>query len=96
MVGLAWTSLGGATLMVESIGVSGQKAGGLKLTGHLGDVMSESANIAYSYVQSYPQRGDAAEDQLLPGKHHPPPRSLGATPKDGPSAGVTMASSIIR
>jgi len=92
-VGLAWTELGGATLMVESIGVSGQKGGGLKLTGHLGDVMSESANIAYSYIQHI-LNGDAAKAGYFQEKTihlHVP---SGATPKDGPSAGITMASSI--
>ncbi|MBP7583141.1 MAG: endopeptidase La [Spirochaetes bacterium] len=92
-VGLAWTELGGATLMVESIGVSGQKGGGLKLTGHLGDVMCESANIAYSYIQHI-LNGDAAKAGYFQEKTihlHVP---SGATPKDGPSAGITMASSI--
>ena len=93
-VGLAWTSLGGAALVVESIFIaSGKKSDGLKLTGQLGDVMSESANIAYSYVQNMllddeKMRKKFSENTL---HLHVP---AGATPKDGPSAGITMASSI--
>jgi ATP-dependent Lon protease len=92
-IGLAWTPFGGATLIVESIGVTNKKGGGLKLTGQLGDVMSESANIAYSYVQHLlKDRNEAAKifNNNVIHIHVP----AGATPKDGPSAGITMATSL--
>jgi ATP-dependent Lon protease len=93
VVGLAWTELGGATLVVESICLDGQKGGGLTLTGHMGDVMSESANIAYSYVKhmlsAEPARVECFREKTI--HLHVP---AGATPKDGPSAGITMASSM--
>jgi len=92
-IGLAWTPFGGATLVIESIGVTNRKGGGLKLTGQLGEVMSESANIAYSYVQHLlKDREDAATvfNNNIIHIHVP----AGATPKDGPSAGITMATSL--
>lgn len=92
VTGLAWTSFGGSTLYVESIAI--KEKGVLKLTGQLGDVMSESANIAYSYVKKIAHDFDVPEDYF--DNHsihlHVP---AGATPKDGPSAGITMASSIL-
>jgi ATP-dependent Lon protease len=93
VIGLAWTAYGGATLIIESMGIGSPKKGTLKLTGSLGEVMSESANIAYSYVQHALRADDDARDFFL--QHalhlHIP---AGATPKDGPSAGITMACSI--
>jgi ATP-dependent Lon protease len=92
-IGLAWTPFGGATLVVESIGVTNKKGGGLKITGQLGEVMSESANIAYSYVQHLlKDRDEAAKvfNNNMIHIHVP----AGATPKDGPSAGITMATSL--
>ncbi len=92
-IGLAWTPLGGATLIIESISIFNQKGAGLKLTGQLGEIMSESANIAYSYVQHLLRdRDDAAKifNENLIHIHVP----AGATPKDGPSAGITMATSL--
>ncbi|OHD67817.1 MAG: endopeptidase La [Spirochaetes bacterium RBG_16_49_21] len=92
-VGLAWTPYGGAPLVIESIGVSNKKGGGLKLTGQLGEVMSESANIAYSYVQHLLRDREEAEKMFnnnIVHLHVP----AGATPKDGPSAGITMATSL--
>ncbi len=90
--GLAWTPLGGATLTIESILISGK--GGLKLTGSLGDVMVESANIALSFVRSktgeYKIEGELFENNFI--HLHVP---AGATPKDGPSAGITMASAMM-
>ncbi len=135
MTGLAWTSVGGATLPVESI-VTNHDSAGFKLTGSLGDVMKESANIAYSFMQSHLgwyadlkqlAARDAAEMELLYGPEESeaedtdsndgnngksskkPRQSLnffanktvhlhvpeGAIPKDGPSAGVTMATSLL-
>ena len=112
VTGLAWTSFGGEILFIETLPLKGK--GGFKLTGQLGDVMNESANIAYSYVKkllqedelkavpvkkkkstkkSTPSSEDQAEvkedflDENEVHLHLP----AGATPKDGPSAGITMA-----
>lgn len=94
VTGLAWTQFGGATLVIESIGVDSQKGGGaLKLTGQLGDVMSESANIAFSYIQhvfSHDEKTRKYMNDKMIHLHVP----AGATPKDGPSAGITMAASL--
>ncbi|MFH0976210.1 MAG: endopeptidase La [Spirochaetota bacterium] len=93
VTGLAWTSLGGDTLTIESIGIKSAKAGNLKLTGQLGDVMAESANIAYSYVQHL-LGDDNSKNGYFNSNNihlHVP---AGATPKDGPSAGITMACSL--
>ena len=91
--GLAWTSLGGTTLAVECSRVfSGAR--GLKQTGQLGDVMKESAQIAYSYISSNLKEFDVEEgffDESTIHIHVPE----GATPKDGPSAGITMASALL-
>ncbi len=93
VTGLAWTAMGGATLTIEAARVNTLNRG-FKLTGQLGDVMKESAEIAYSYISSHlktykgdPKFFDAAFVHL-----HVPE---GATPKDGPSAGVTMATALL-
>jgi ATP-dependent Lon protease len=90
--GLAWTELGGAVLDIEAIANPGKE--GFKLTGKLGEVMQESANIAYSYVRHCSAgRGvspDFWEKNLI--HLHVP---AGATPKDGPSAGITLASALL-
>ena len=110
VTGLAWTSFGGEILYIETLPLKGK---GFKLTGQLGDIMNESANLAYSYVRKILQnqlvfnlkkkidlhiqvesekkkRKSTSDDYLA--RHevhlHLP---AGATPKDGPSAGVTMA-----
>lgn len=123
VTGLAWTSFGGDILFVESIPLKGK---GFKLTGQLGEVMGESANLAYSYVKSILQAQIEEEKKKskkvakkvpmknVPSAIQPPPHSVapqnpedatdflatheihlhlpaGATPKDGPSAGITMA-----
>ena len=91
-IGLAWTPLGGATLTIESVLVPGKES--LKLTGSLGDVMAESANIALSYVRSVMPDFNINEKLLernFVHLHVP----AGATPKDGPSAGITMASAML-
>lgn len=89
--GLAWTEAGGDTLQIE-VGIMPGK-GNLVLTGQLGDVMKESAQIALSFVRSKSEELKAAEDYFE--KHdlhvHVPE---GAVPKDGPSAGITMATAI--
>jgi ATP-dependent Lon protease len=91
--GLAWTAMGGATLAIEATRVH-TKNRGFKLTGQLGEVMRESAEIAYSYIASHLKKyeGDLAFfDQAFVHLHVPE----GATPKDGPSAGVTMATALL-
>ncbi len=88
--GLAWTEAGGEVLLIETSKVRGR---GLTLTGQLGDVMKESGQAAMSYVrQRAPELGYA--DLLLRNEIHVHVPA-GATPKDGPSAGVTMATAII-
>ncbi len=87
-LGLAYTSMGGATLYVEANGIKNEK-GGFKLTGQLGEVMKESAQIAFSYVHallSETEHGKYFNNYSI--HLHVP---AGATPKDGPSAGITMA-----
>lgn len=89
VLGLAYTTMGGATLYIEATGINSKNAG-FKQTGQLGDVMKESSEIAYSYVRS--ELADQSEYADYFDTHqihlHVP---AGATPKDGPSAGVTMA-----
>ena len=92
VTGLAWTALGGDTLFIEAIGLPGEKPG-FKQTGQLGAVMVESSEIAYSYVRSLLRKNKECTDffeHSLIHLHVP----AGATPKDGPSAGITMASAI--
>ncbi|MAY34636.1 MAG: endopeptidase La [Spongiibacteraceae bacterium] len=91
--GLAWTAMGGATLGVECSRVHSLNRA-FKLSGQLGDVMKESADIAYSYVIANLEHfgGDPKYfDEATVHLHVPE----GATPKDGPSAGVTMASALL-
>ena len=89
--GLAVTGIGGEVLFIEAAAMDGQK--GLTLTGQLGDVMKESAQIGLSYVRSH-----ATELGIAPGFEekaihvHVP---AGAVPKDGPSAGVTMVTALV-
>lgn len=92
-VGLAWTELGGAILLIEAIEVESGKGPQLKLTGQLGEVMSESANIAFSYVQHYLSGDKESVDFFLKNALHIHVPA-GATPKDGPSAGITMATAL--
>jgi ATP-dependent Lon protease len=91
--GLAWTSLGGATLQIEATAMP-SKGKGFKQTGQLGKVMVESSEIAYSYVMAHLKDYGTREDYF--DKHfvhlHVP---AGATPKDGPSAGVTMTTALL-
>lgn len=92
ITGLAYTSMGGTTLHIESVAIPTGQAG-FKQTGQLGNVMVESSEIAYSYVRSLMQKDkDGAEFFNKNTIHlHVP---AGATPKDGPSAGITMACSL--
>ncbi len=93
VTGLAWTSMGGATLSVEASRIHARRRG-FQLTGQLGDVMKESAEIAYSYVVSHAKALHAPPeffDETQIHLHVPE----GATPKDGPSAGITMATALL-
>jgi ATP-dependent Lon protease len=91
--GLAYTEAGGDILMIEAVKVAGGK-GEVKTTGKLGDVMKESMQAAFSYVQSHAHLyGIEASDLANHTIHIHVPE--GATPKDGPSAGITIATSII-
>ncbi|WNY63901.1 endopeptidase La [Borreliella americana] len=93
VMGLAWTNYGGSTLMIETVKTE-SKVGGIKLTGRLGDVMKESANIAYTYVNSIKEELSISKsffEKNIIHLHIPE----GATPKDGPSAGITIASAFI-
>ena len=91
VTGLAWTEMGGEILFVETSLSEGK--GVLTTTGNLGDVMKESAMIAYQYIKAHPQLlGLKAEDIQNKDVHIHVPE--GAIPKDGPSAGITMVSSM--
>lgn len=91
--GLAWTSMGGATLYVEAVKYPAEKTE-MKLTGQAGDVMKESAQIAWTYVQSNVARYAPTLPFFEKSQIHLHIPE-GATPKDGPSAGITMATSLL-
>jgi ATP-dependent Lon protease len=93
VTGLAWTAMGGATLPIESSQIHTLNRG-FKLTGRLGEVMKESAEIAYSYVIAHLKDYGCDQDffdMSMVHLHVPE----GATPKDGPSAGITMATALV-
>jgi ATP-dependent Lon protease len=90
--GLAVTGTGGDVLFVEATAMEGSE--GLTLTGQLGDVMKESAEIALSYVRSHAAELGIDSSQLK-GRHFHVHVPAGAVPKDGPSAGVTMATALV-
>ncbi|MEW8084087.1 MAG: endopeptidase La [Candidatus Thiodiazotropha endolucinida] len=93
VTGLAWTAMGGATLNIEAVATH-EFNRGFKLTGQLGDVMRESAEIAYGYIVSHAAEFGAEQaffEKAFIHLHVP----AGATPKDGPSAGITMASALL-
>ncbi|CUI17508.1 Lon protease [Candidatus Protochlamydia naegleriophila] len=92
-MGLAWTALGGATLYIESIKVAGEKTV-MKLTGQAGEVMKESAEIAWSYVHSSIHKYAPSYTFFEKSQVHIHIPE-GATPKDGPSAGITMVTSLL-
>lgn len=92
-MGLAWTSMGGVTLYIETIRVDAEKVD-MKLTGQAGDVMKESAQIAWTYLHSKVDvyaKGIPFFEKSQVHLHIPE----GATPKDGPSAGITMVTALI-
>ena len=92
VTGLAWTSMGGEILFIESSVSKGK--GNLSMTGNLGDVMKESAQIAYQYIKAHPElTGLSYEEFVEKDIHVHVPE--GAVPKDGPSAGITMVSSMV-
>lgn len=108
VMGLAWTAYGGSTLFIETAilrqmpsgalathdSKNDEKDGSLKLTGQLGDVMKESASIAYSFAKSFLLEVEPDNSMLQKGHIHLHIPE-GATPKDGPSAGVTMVSALL-
>ena len=92
VTGLAWTEMGGEILFIESSVSDGK--GILTMTGNLGDVMKESATIAYQYIKAHPEMANiSSEDFAKRDIHVHVPE--GAVPKDGPSAGITMVSSMV-
>ena len=92
VTGLAWTQMGGEILFIESSVSKGK--GQLSMTGNLGDVMKESAQIAYQYIKAHPElTGLSYEEFMEKDIHVHVPE--GAVPKDGPSAGITMVTSMV-
>ncbi len=92
VTGLAWTQMGGEILFVESSVSAGK--GVMTMTGNLGDVMKESATIAYQYIKAHPQLARMTSEEFGAKDIHVHVPE-GAVPKDGPSAGITMVSSMV-
>ena len=92
VTGLAWTQMGGEILFVESSVSNGK--GVMSMTGNLGDVMKESATIAYQYIKAHPEMAKMTSEEFASKDIHVHVPE-GATPKDGPSAGITMVSSMV-
>lgn len=93
VTGLAWTAVGGEILFVET-SLSKGKGGKLTLTGNLGDVMKESAMLAFEYIHAHAALFDIPEDRFENWNVHVHVPE-GAIPKDGPSAGITMVTSLV-
>ncbi|NME36225.1 MULTISPECIES: endopeptidase La [Fusobacterium] len=91
--GLAWTSVGGVTLEVQGVLIPGK--GQLSLTGTLGNVMKESGEVAFTYVKSNFKKYNIDEKDFLENKNIHLHFPEGATPKDGPSAGITITTAIL-
>lgn len=101
VMGLAWTAMGGSTLFVETSlrrpqpsGSKEDKDGSLEVTGQLGDVMKESARIAYTFARAFLMEQDPENDFLVTSHIHLHVPE-GATPKDGPSAGCTIVTALL-
>lgn len=95
VMGLAWTSMGGSTLYIETTVVEeGEGKGGLNITGQLGDVMKESAQIAHTVARKIMLEKEPGNQFFANSKLHLHVPA-GATPKDGPSAGCTMITSLL-
>lgn len=99
VMGLAWTSMGGSTLYIETslkrpLSKDDKETGSLSTTGHLGQVMKESIEIAYTFAKSYLSKIDVANDYLQKAHLHVHVPE-GATPKDGPSAGCTITTALL-
>ncbi|XP_073910502.1 lon protease homolog, mitochondrial [Castor canadensis] len=101
VMGLAWTAMGGSTLFVETSlrrppdrDGKGDKDGTLEMTGQLGDVMKESARIAYTFARAFLMQQDPTNDYLVTSHIHLHVPE-GATPKDGPSAGCTIVTALL-
>ena len=92
VTGLAWTQMGGEILFIESSVSKGK--GVLTMTGNLGDVMKESATIAYQYIKAHPEMTGLTYEEFAEKDIHVHVPE-GAVPKDGPSAGITMVSSMV-
>ena len=92
VTGLAWTQMGGEILFVESSVSNGK--GVMTMTGNLGDVMKESATIAYQYIKAHPGLAKMTSEEFGAKDIHVHVPE-GAVPKDGPSAGITMVSSMV-
>jgi len=96
-LGLAWTSMGGSTLYIETLGQKVKESGtggALEVTGNLGDVMKESIRIAGTYARVFLEQKDEANTYFADNKFHLHVPE-GATPKDGPSAGVTIVTALL-
>ena len=91
--GLAWTSVGGITLEVQGVLIPGK--GALNLTGTLGNVMKESAEVSFTYVKSNFEKYHIDEKEFLEKKNIHLHFPEGATPKDGPSAGIAITTAIL-
>ncbi|KAI2588125.1 lon peptidase 1, mitochondrial, partial [Homo sapiens] len=101
VMGLAWTAMGGSTLFVETSlrrpqdkDAKGDKDGSLEVTGQLGEVMKESARIAYTFARAFLMQHAPANDYLVTSHIHLHVPE-GATPKDGPSAGCTIVTALL-
>ena len=92
-VGLAWTSMGGDTLIIEAVANPGKE--GFKITGQMGSVMQESASIAYTFVRGISAQDFGVGADFFEGRQIHLHIPEGATPKDGPSAGITMATALL-
>lgn len=91
--GLAWTSVGGVTLEVQGVAIPGK--GELSLTGTLGNVMKESAQVAFTYIKANLDKYKLENPEFFEKKNIHLHFPEGATPKDGPSAGITIVTAIL-